>query len=1641
MTRPSQRILRNPCTGAYRILQLILCFFVCMCRIGEASVPGPTHGECIIGCLNPTGLLDKSHVLAQLPKGHHTVWTVSETHLSAPGLSKFHKQLKFHKTGLQAQMGAPVPLRTQTVTAIGGKHRGVGFLTTTSHREMTATWPEDAWRQNRFHVACFQMGERWVQGGVIYGVATHPQLQASKLQTDEQCQHVTNRLLHNSQGLRFIGGDFNQPEGGLQNMQLWVDAGWVNVQQWAFQKLGKEIEPTCKLRSTIDHLYVSPQLAMYLKDVEVQHDWFADHSVLIARFHPLGAPPLLPLWRKPTAIPCAEVQASQVETNLQLPPKHEDPTKMYTDLMQSIEQAVDASLAQTGKPALPTAAKGRATTLEIHWVREHSAPVKKPREGEFAPTFHGLDQQHSQWVKQYRRLTNYTRLAKVEEPTAAQQQHKENLWASIQAAKSFKPGFLEWLANHANATLPSIHGYPNSADAVTLTTTFHKVLTVLEKTLNTKRSQAAKQRRQNDPAVIFQDLKDDPAQPVQMLIDHEQAIIHDVDQEEVAIITNKDVSWDLRAPLRCQNRSVSIIAAEESKIWVDQLDGLEVGRIVEQESYIGSLPELFAKFGDEWKQRWDRHLSADEAMWDPIIQFADLALPEPPVMEYTPITVEEWKRTLRSKSRKAATGPDGISRQDLLHLPDQATQAILDLFTAVEGGQPWPRQLVVGIVAALAKVPSAHKTSQFRPITILPVAFRTWSSIRARQILRHLQPYAPPTCAGNVRGKQALDIWYHIMIKVELGQYAQADLTGGVVDLEKAFNMLPRFPVLQFLQRLGVAPPILVAWSQALVHLERRFTIHQCVGPPLKSSSGFAEGCGLSVVAMLGANMVVHSYMLRRYPQVMLWTYVDNWEVTGPSASEVDSAMEGLHNITEALDMRIDSSKSYTWSVTSAQRKELRDRDHQVKLAAKDLGGHVQYSQVVTNSTITRRCQQLKQLWGRLARSTAPYHQKVQSLRTKAWPAALHGVASVHMGDEHFQKLRTGAVQGLGEHSAGTSPILHLSLVETVATDPQFHALLATVSMFRLSYAHPDLAEYCLQELHLPKKVVVPRPGPVSVLLARLHYVAWTWSHGVVFQDQWGEFIDIWHCPIQELKARLTVAWQQNVQGQVASRKTFAGMERMSPILTTPSLKTLEPESKALLRTCLNGTFFTADRQQHHERNRDQPDADKCKFCGEPDSQVHRHWRCPHFSHCRQLTEAQITTLLELPPAVTAHGWMPEPPSLVQFQQCCMGIRDEHTDFILPHHIPLVLDCFTDGGCLAPTSPVARLASWGFVLGNVEEDRFDPIACGLVPGFCQTALRGEIIAAVSAIKFALHVKRPARLWADNDMVVKKIRKFQSHPVDIKPNQTNADLWRTLQQAVHAIGPELEVFKVNSHQDHTTAKDEAETWLFRGNDAADHLAQTAVLSNPRVYHTWKQLQNDLDTLHIMRNKVHQTLVAVAKEAVRHSEPRQLDRQHPCRIDVSELVETDFSFLVGAELTAKYDCTEGRRIAAWCQTLCVPDEPVQPVSWFQLNALFEFQTASKGVKHIKSKKQWENASDQAVLPDFVARTKSFSKWLQGVAHELQNPIEPKHLRPNSQSICFWSMCVPVRISKVNYTLMEEVLKSSAPRFLNVKALRCL
>ena len=86
------------------------------------------------------------------------------------------------------------------------------------------------------------------------------------------------------------------------------------------------------------------------------------------------------------------------------------------------------------------------------------------------------------------------------------------------------------------------------------------------------------------------------------------------------------------------------------------------GYQVSQDKYVGELTQLFQHFADEWTKRWGRHLHTDPSRWDLIIAFAEQVLLRPPPMHCQPITVEEWDAALRKKSKRAATGPDGMSR-------------------------------------------------------------------------------------------------------------------------------------------------------------------------------------------------------------------------------------------------------------------------------------------------------------------------------------------------------------------------------------------------------------------------------------------------------------------------------------------------------------------------------------------------------------------------------------------------------------------------------------------------------------------------------------------------------------------------------------------------------------------------------------------------------------------------------------------------------------------------------------------------------------------------------------------------------------------------------------------------------------------
>ena len=113
---------------------------------------------------------------------------------------------------------------------------------------------------------------------------------------------LIDRVVFKSHGPRVICGDFNQSYDALPQIQVLLNAGFVELQQFAKQKWQRPISNTCKGKSVKDFVWISRELIPHLTDVIVDPTWFADHSLVYGSFSPLTHEHKIPIWRKPKPV-------------------------------------------------------------------------------------------------------------------------------------------------------------------------------------------------------------------------------------------------------------------------------------------------------------------------------------------------------------------------------------------------------------------------------------------------------------------------------------------------------------------------------------------------------------------------------------------------------------------------------------------------------------------------------------------------------------------------------------------------------------------------------------------------------------------------------------------------------------------------------------------------------------------------------------------------------------------------------------------------------------------------------------------------------------------------------------------------------------------------------------------------------------------------------------------------------------------------------------------------------------------------------------------------------------------------------------------------------------------------------------------
>ena len=1142
-------------------------------RIGEASHPGPSYW---FGTTNPGGLRGKEDIIAQLPEG---LWCVQETHLSSITMSSSISTLKraaeAENKGNFVLAGSPVALRARSQEA--GAWAGVLIWSSGVPRMMPTQWPNGEFQAGRVLAADCWFGPLKIACINLYGWPRSPTWPRAVQATNELLRAITEEFVLSHGGPRLIGGDFNIPEDLAPSIALWKQAGWIEVQSWAQQHLQKEPEFTCKHQTTPDRIYVSPEMIPWLQEVKLW-DCFSDHRPLACRIDiPLLARPQQ-VWPLPQEVPWEQVNVGAWKdanrSNL-VTPNTASITQTFKDWCMHYEDSLDDHI-KTDRQ-LPRICRGRGAQ-DAPTMRDAAPPLLRPsRPGELRPHSSSQCREVQKWFLVLRKLQSLCHALRANKDTASAQLYRAELWRNIRLTKGFGSTFAEWWPQRPYCSQAAPSSLPVCIPSLFI------ILTIFQDfELNYRRFEAWHARRRKEllqvtyrdkMGKLFHHLKPKAEGGLHHLVTDTENKILEVLAPGDKIRLAEPVVFDPSMEFLLGPHRVDLTLCSDGTYQADTDGVMWAGLSITMRQHHSTVDQIQTALADFWTPRWWKDAPPSRQDWARILRFARAYLPRG-VLPSSSITMEQWRATNKRYTQFSAKGPDGISRLDLVHMPDNFVSRLVSQISRWEQQAEWPSSLLHGFIRGLPKKLHSQKANEFRPIVIYSMIYRSWSSLRARQALQHLDRYAGAHQFGFRPGAECAELWYVVQALVENSVQTSSPLVGVVTDLQKAFETIPRLPVKILAKWLGIPGEVVDLWHSFLSHNRRRFIVAGEVGPALASNSGYPEGCAMSCVAMTIVGLSLHAYQAHFASRSTCISYVDNIELLAASGQDLLQGFLCLQNWTDLWGLELDVQKTYCWGTTPEARKNCAPLGFQVLRDAKDLGASMTYGRGLRNRVQLDRIASLEDSWQLLRRSPASTWLKGQILRQALWPRAFHGAAVCCLADTHIQKLRTQAVKALNQHRAGAQPAVRLLLLMPPESDPGFYQDWLVFQTFdRLREKQPGILD--LLHSFLDRFEGTRGNGPFHKLLETCNRVGWQLHADASVTIHDGAVISLLETPLSLLKKFLLEAWAQFLSTRLAQRHDFAGLNGLDVVVLRGAIQKQPIGSATCLDVLREGTSLS----------------------------------------------------------------------------------------------------------------------------------------------------------------------------------------------------------------------------------------------------------------------------------------------------------------------------------------------------------------------------------------------------------------------------------------------------------------------------------
>ena len=1402
-------------------------------RYGEARHPGPGRGNILtVGVSNPSGLRQKEDVLLGLGPG---IWSLAETHLSQQTFRTCSHALRKGARDMNREIhfigGSPAPLRQGSTWA--GKWTGVAVLSDPPAAKLDVPWPAEHWNSGRVLLTRHWAASVPITIGTTYCYPKGPTWPKSAHLSDQLLSTFTTEVVLGMSGVRILMGDFNHDPGHLTQHQIWIRQGWKSAQHIAAELFHHEPQATCKGSTEPDQIWLSPEAVCLMRGIKVE-DHFIDHSTISIDLQIPEQPIHVLRWPRPASIPWQQIDKEEWHPQCKVQPgPGQDSTAFLKAWAVDYEAAIDERLRSSNGSPLAINSRGRAQRLQPIRMPQASTTCRPSREGEVKIANSLLGTATRLWFKQLRRLQSLRHAVQAGNPTPSACTYRVELWTAIRRSTGFYPNFPTWWSCQTHTVQGTPQDLPLSvphepALAMALYESFLGHFRAFEAWHLNQRSTCLKMKYEGTLAAIYQDLRDEPRPGVEHLWKECPYTILDVDSESKQVHLDQPMHENFDSVWTHHGYMVNVVQGSGDLCTVSDPERFSPGDEMIQRVFVTDSNDILTALEEHWKPKWSALADIPQEQWDRIVHFAQAHMPQHQ-FTWQPLTSSSWRATAQRFKTHAARGPDGFAKEDLFHMPEQHLEQFLSLLAQIENGDlPWPQQLSFATVIGLAKTDGAHEEGQFRPINLFSTLYRNWARLRTKQMLQQMSQVMPVEALGFMPHRETTEVWLQMQAHIELMIQRGEAFSGLSTDLKRAFNNIGRKQVFLIAGHVGLPWQLLNAWQKFLNTFVRRFDVHGNLGNALSSSSGFPEGCPLSIISMLVVDWSYHVYMRVFAPRVTTFSFVDNLTLAAREAQWIAHAYFVLREVCQLFGLCTDHDKTYVWGLTKFDRQQLTQLHFPCLSDASELGGAMTYGAARRNRVLRARGDKLKPKWIKLRKSFAPLLQKYAMLHTVFWPLALHGSSNCLISDNYALELRRAAAKALRLSGAGSNPMLRLSLSDNMLNDPGYYQLqLCVFTMRRMLRKIPELLQMWKIWMHGYVGKVVP--GPFSRLLECLSGIGWAVVAPPLVQDHDGHVWNLHLIDTKTLTARLKDGWLQYVASQT-KHKTMRGLQGIDGPLTLLDTASMLPLDRARLSALHSGAFIS----NYEHAKYDEEKTPYCALCNQEDDR--EHWLlCPRFAHIRESIPGWLPDNVELPKCMLNHLLVPRIPQLAHWRSTLCNLQDNLFNFLFPppkvgfHHL------FVDGACTVEVYPELQLASWGVINANNGL----VVSAGHLHGPMQTIDRAELSALTSALAWGAHTELALCIWSDSLSTVRTAEQIVQLGY-VPDGVANYDLWCVFHQALQDRTGVFTAFRwIPSHIPGDQAEDCFEDWAIHWNGLVDQLV--AHQNSHRPAALWTQLR--------------------------------------------------------------------------------------------------------------------------------------------------------------------------------------------------------